>query len=61
MKQVYRDNLTGTIHEVEVTPEDAPPIDVPAPEPILDERVDKVEAEVADTREVIEVLFGGAE
>ncbi len=31
-----------------------------APPPTTDERVDRVEAELADTREVIDVLFGGA-
>lgn len=50
------DNLTGIIHEVEATPEDFPPIDVPEPEPTLDERVRAVETDVA---EVVEVLFGG--
>lgn len=61
MLATYRDNLTGIVHTVEVEDVPADPIDIPAPEPTLDERVDKVEAEVADTREVIEVLFGGAE
>lgn len=50
------DNLTGIIHEVEVTPDDFPPIDIPDPAPTLDERVATVETDVA---EVVEVLFGG--
>ena len=54
------DNLTGIIHTVEIpdTPTD------PLPEieltPTLDERVERVEAEVATTQEVLDVLFGGA-
>lgn len=57
----YRDNLTGIVPTVEVEDVPAEVIDIPAPEPTLDERVTVVEAEVADTREIIDVLFGGAE
>lgn len=56
------DAMTGVVTVTDNDPsEDFPPIDIPAPEPTLDERVTVVEAKVADTREVIEVLFGGVE
>lgn len=55
----YRDNLTGIVHTVEVEDVPAEVIDIPAPEPTLDERVGKVEAEVATTQEVLDVLLGG--
>ena len=59
MIQTYRDNLTVIIHTVEVEDTPAEVIDIPAPEPTLDERVEKVEAEVATTQEVLDALFGG--
>ena len=59
MLQRYRDNLTGIIHTVEAPDTPADPIDIPAPEPTLDERVEKAEAEVAATQEVLDVLLGG--
>lgn len=55
----YRDNLTGIVHTVEVPDTPAEVIDIPAPEPTLDERVERVEAEVATTQEVLDALFGG--
>lgn len=55
----YRDNLTGIIHTVEVEDVPAEVIDIPAPEPTLDERVTAVEDEAATTQEVLDVLLGG--
>lgn len=60
MLHSYRDNLTGIIHTIEVPDTPADPIDIPAPEPTLDERVEKVEADVATTQEVLDALLGGA-
>lgn len=59
MLQRYRDNLTGIIHEVEIPDEPLVPIEIPDPAPTLDERVEKVEADVATTKEVLDALFGG--
>lgn len=54
------DAITGVVTVTDQPSEGFPPIDIPAPEPTLDERVEKVEAEVATTQEVLDVLFGGA-
>lgn len=59
MLHTYRDNLTGIVHTVEVEDVPAEVIDIPAPEPTLDERVTAVEDEAATTQEVLDVLLGG--
>lgn len=53
------DNLTGIVHTVEIPDEPMESVEIPEPIPSLDERVEKVEAEVATTQEVLDALFGG--
>lgn len=60
MLQTYRDNLTGEVHTVEAPDVQEEPVEVPEPQPTLDERGTKVESDVATTQEVLDALLGGA-
>lgn len=58
-KHVIYDASTKTVDVVEVPETLDEPLPDFEPTPTLDERVEKVEAEVATTQEVLDVLFGG--